>query len=152
VSNDLPSRAWFAVASSADGKRLAALPGGELPGVVYCSNDGGVTWQPSGTIEGHWTGAAFSNDGAKLTAVQGGYEPGLIYNCRNQEPVPVLRIRCSGGDIVVSWPVTTTAYLLEQYSNQQWVTVTKPVIIEGSRNQVLFSKATGNGLFRLRSN
>ena len=151
VSNDLPSQAWFAVASSADGKRLAALPGGESAGQVYCSNNGGLTWQPSGTIKGRWTGAAFSSDGAKLAAVEGGYEPGLIYTCRNRESVPVLKIQCSNGDIVVSWPTTTIAYLLEQYSNQQWVMVTEPVRTEGARNQVLFSKATGNGLFRLRS-
>ena len=154
VANDLPAQTWFAVSSSADGKNLAALPGGESAAPVYLSNNGGATWSHAGTIEGRWTGATFSSDGAKLTAVEGGYEPGLIYTFRAQDPSPALSIRCSGGDIIVSWPVTASDYSLEQFSsqNQAWTTVMSPVTVEGNRNQVLFSKAIGSGMFRLRSN
>ena len=61
------SRAWSAVASSADGTKLVATVKG---GQIYTSADSGVTWTARG-ITANWSSVASSADGTKLVAVVG---------------------------------------------------------------------------------
>jgi len=63
---------WTALASSADGTKLAATIGYTSfptgPGPIYVSPDGGGTWQASGSPTSHWTSVACSADGVRLVA------------------------------------------------------------------------------------
>ena len=63
TSRDL-SRAWSAVASSAEGVRLVATVDN---GFLYTSSDAGMTWSPR-EKERAWTGVASSADGNRLLA------------------------------------------------------------------------------------
>ena len=66
---------WRAIASSADGSRLAAVAS-ITGGGIYISIDSGLAWAgPFGPISsGNWYAAASSADGSKLpAAVNGGY-------------------------------------------------------------------------------
>lgn len=58
------NRNWFAVASSADGERLAACVSG---GQIYLSADGGMTWTPRANMWG-WMSIASSASGDTLVA------------------------------------------------------------------------------------
>ena len=64
------SRAWSAVASSADGTKLVSTVKG---GQIYTSVDSGVTWTPRAGILGslNWSSVASSTDGTKLVATVG---------------------------------------------------------------------------------
>jgi len=63
---------WTALASSADGTKLAATIGYTSfptgPGPIYVSPDGGGTWQASGSPTSHWAAVACSADGMRLVA------------------------------------------------------------------------------------
>jgi hypothetical protein len=60
------SRSWYAIASSADGTKLAAVVYG---GQIYTSTDSGVTWTAQASGSRTWTSIASSEDGTKLAAV-----------------------------------------------------------------------------------
>ncbi len=66
------SRAWRAVASSADGTKLVAVVNG---GQIYTSGDSGVTWTARDSNRA-WSAVASSADGSKLVAAVNG---GQIY-------------------------------------------------------------------------
>jgi len=56
--------------------------------------------------------------------------------------------------VTLFWPVTTTAYRLQQNADlttANWVSNTIPVNVVNSTNQVTISPATGNLFFRLIS-
>ena len=67
------SRSWWAITSSADGERLAAV---ELGGAIYTSVDRGVTWVATNAGSRQWYDITSSADGERLAAVAQG---GLIY-------------------------------------------------------------------------
>jgi hypothetical protein len=89
-----PSAPWVSVASSADGTRLVAVVGGDIPSIaagdrsIYVSADSGATWNRCAVPPNDWGGVASSADGITLIAVAGGYgnilwggyaSPGPIY-------------------------------------------------------------------------
>lgn len=63
---------WTALASSADGVKLAATIGPTGwptgPGPIFVSTNGGGTWQASGSLTSFWFSVASSADGATLVA------------------------------------------------------------------------------------
>jgi len=62
-------RAWSAIASSADGARLAATVS---PGFIYTSADSGASWIEDATAGArNWASIAMSADGQRLAAVEG---------------------------------------------------------------------------------
>lgn len=68
------SRHWIALASSADGVKLAAA---ENDGLIYTSVNSGVTWTPqAGSGSRPWYALASSSDGVKLVAA---LSAGVIY-------------------------------------------------------------------------
>jgi photosystem II stability/assembly factor-like uncharacterized protein len=77
IPTSAPSQGWTAVASSADGKRLAAVT---YNGGIYISGDGGTRWTAAGAPRQRWTSIASSADGTKLAAVA---SPGAIYISQN---------------------------------------------------------------------
>ena len=56
-----------AIASSADGTKLAAISGN----LLYASADSGFTWTPTSTTVTNWNSIASSADGSRLVAVAG---------------------------------------------------------------------------------
>jgi len=67
-----PSNSWLALACSADATTLvaAAANGGfrrSIPGHIYVSNDGGLTWT-TGSPAANWTALFSSADGYRVTA------------------------------------------------------------------------------------
>jgi len=63
---------WTALASSADGVKLAATIGQTSwptgPGPIFVSTNGGGTWRASGSLTSYWYSVASSADGATLVA------------------------------------------------------------------------------------
>jgi hypothetical protein len=70
-----PGTSWFALASSADGTRLAAIAVG---GLIYTSTNSGATWRPTSAPSSAWTAIASSADGRRLVAGADS-SPGPIY-------------------------------------------------------------------------
>ena len=70
------SRAWQAIASSADGTSLVAVVDG---GFIYRSGDSGASWSAQEQAR-NWQGIASSSDGTKLVAV---VDAGQIYTSVN---------------------------------------------------------------------
>jgi hypothetical protein len=70
VLNRAPERPWVALASSADGSKLAAASYSVLsdPGAIYTSSDSGASWMPSNAPAAPWRCLASSADGGKLFA------------------------------------------------------------------------------------
>lgn len=79
------NRNWVAVASSADGVKLAAAV---QEGLIYTSTDSGSTWSPRDSLR-RWSALASSLDGTKLVAaVEGGWiytstDSGLTWTARD---------------------------------------------------------------------
>lgn len=77
-----PTQEWQAIASSADGLKLAAagysayyLGDGDfavLPSPILLSTDSGATWKQTPAPSGYWRSVACSADGTKLVAADGG--------------------------------------------------------------------------------
>ena len=65
---------WSAVASSADGVRLAAAVNG---GYIYTSTDSGISWHTANVPNTNWIDLASSADGKTLVALSRG---GLLYS------------------------------------------------------------------------
>ena len=63
-----PNKSWVAVASSADGNKLAAAFQSNGGG-IYTSTNAGATWTPTLAPAKYWTGLASSADGCVLLAV-----------------------------------------------------------------------------------
>jgi photosystem II stability/assembly factor-like uncharacterized protein len=64
IQTAAPSTNWWAIASSADGNRLAAIAADKL----YLSADAGASWSPSAAPSKGWMSVASSADGTKLFA------------------------------------------------------------------------------------
>lgn len=64
-----PSNFWSAVASSADGTKLAAAASGDG---IYTSVNSGTTWTETAAPTGNWSALASSADGVKLVAALAG--------------------------------------------------------------------------------
>jgi photosystem II stability/assembly factor-like uncharacterized protein len=77
VRTSAPSVDWTSVASSANGRKVAATVYG---GRIYTSTNSGTTWTISGAPTKLWSSIASSADGKKLIA--GAYED-LIYTSTN---------------------------------------------------------------------
>jgi hypothetical protein len=72
--------AWWGLASTADGTRLAAMSdkGNFSPGLIYTSTNSGQTWTQSSAPEIYWGVIAASADGSKLVAAASGLGRGSI--------------------------------------------------------------------------
>jgi hypothetical protein len=95
---------YFAIACSADGKRLVAASqeiGGES-GVIYLSTNTGHSWQNMNAPQAVWTSVTSSGDGRKLAAVVNG---GGIYTWQSASPPPapsIASIALAGNNVVLT--------------------------------------------------
>lgn len=75
-----PNLFWMAIASSADGTKLAAVEGGVQTGPICTSTNSGTTWITNNAPYLYWNSIASSADGNKLAACVYG---GGIYTSTN---------------------------------------------------------------------
>lgn len=64
ISNNLPSKPWTCVASSADGNKLVATSVGS----IYTTTNAGLSWVSNNVPNYYWVSVASSADGDKLVA------------------------------------------------------------------------------------
>ncbi len=95
---------WYAVASSADGTRLAAaiggLSSGPITGPICISTDSGANRTAADSPTNYCASVAASADGCKLVAAVNG---GGIYT-RQATPAPKLNISLSDTNLLLSFP------------------------------------------------
>jgi hypothetical protein len=76
IQSSAPATNWLAIASSADGNKLAATIGQGYgfgnPGPIYFSTNSGATWTQSIAPNANWYSIASSADGTKLVAAGDG--------------------------------------------------------------------------------
>ncbi len=78
-----PTNYWRAVASSADGTKLAAAAD-----VIYISWDSGATWVQTSAPSNHWRAMASSADGTTMVAVAGSHwQPPYTYGGDTPGPI-----------------------------------------------------------------
>jgi hypothetical protein len=91
IQTSAPSFDWHAVASSADGAKLAAVA---RNGPIITSTNSGATWTPSSAPITNWFSIASSADGSKLVAIAtigGTYisaDSGATWTAASNAPVP----------------------------------------------------------------
>jgi hypothetical protein len=118
-----PQADWSAVASSADGFKLAAAN----TTAIYVSTNAGADWIPAGAPAGHWSYIASCADGSRLVAAT---LSGFIYTWQTV-PRPVLEIGTSGGRFL-SWLLPSQPFVLQQNSALaagSWTEVAAPPIL-----------------------
>lgn len=141
-----PVQNWFAVASSANGTRLVATATSSPP---YTSADSGATWTSNNVPDAF--AVASSADGSKLVAVLNG---GGIYVSQST-PAPLLNIRPSSGEALISWIVPSMDFVLQQNSDlttTNWtdVTNTPTLNLTSLQNEVVVSATNGVRFYRLK--
>lgn len=136
------------VACSADGTRLAAAG---YPGLIYFSEDSGATWTASNAGSSYWGAITCSSDGTAWLALDVGQ--GIIWRLQTT-PRPLLGIAADGGNLVLSWPVSSLSFVLQQcsdFSSTNWFNAEgKPVLNPTNlHNEVILSPTNGSGFYRL---
>ena len=134
------------MASSADGTKLIAAYNN---GGVYTSTNSGCTWISNNAPITSWTSVASSADGNKMVAVGGD----LIYSTQIT-PAPTLNITPTNGNLMLSWIIPSTNFVLLQSCDlQSWTAMTnQPVLnLTNLQNQVVLSSPNSNCFYRLAS-
>jgi len=142
------------VASSADGKNLAAAANG---GLIYRSTDSGLSWTPMDAPLTNWVALAGSADGNTLVAASMNGRTdclGLAYTC-HLTPAPELKLTSAGETYVLSWIVPSRRCILEENSDPstaEWIEVTSVPVLNYTnlQNQVTVPKMPGSRFYRLR--
>jgi hypothetical protein len=99
---------WNSIASSADGTKLVATAGFTGKPALYLSTNGGTTWAVN--LTGAPAYVALSADGNGIAAA--GDDPGLFI--WPSIPAPILSLRATGAQAVISWLVPSLDLALEQ--------------------------------------
>jgi hypothetical protein len=94
--------------------------------------------------------------GTNTTLVNGTSSSGTVYptlgELYNTLPAPTLNIRYTNNSAIVWWPSVYSAYTLKQTSTlnpASWTSVTNPITVVGSDNQITVSPPVGTRYFRL---
>ncbi len=151
-----PLTNWVSIASSADGRTLIAAGGGATAlGHLFLSTDSGATWNLTNSLFTHWSAVAISADGTKLVAAE---NAGHIYTLHLSPFTlsPLLRIRPSGTNAVVSWLVPSMNFTLQQnidVTSSNWINVAEAPVLNTTdlHNEVTVPGTLGNSCFRLNS-
>jgi len=127
------------VASSADGTKLiiagAYYYWTQNPNrSIYTSSDSGVTWVSNNAPALGWYAVASSADGSELVAA--GYGSGLAYDggiwIGRTTPSPQMNIGLTNSNLVLSWLVPSTNFVLQQSSDLSalnWITLTNTPLL-----------------------
>jgi len=160
ISNTVPLYAkvlwkWDGIASSADGTRLAAVSQGA--GVILTSTNSGATWSSNSVpVQLNWFNIVSSADGTKLAAlsVTNSFNGGIW--TLQTTPSPAINLTTTNSNLVVSWLIPSTNFVLQQNSNLamgNWSNVANaPALnLTNLQNQVTLPAPAGNAFFRLRT-
>jgi hypothetical protein len=156
TSNNTPglNLSWQSVASSADGTKLVAA---EEYGVIYTSVNSGTTWTSNSVPLGYWSSVASSADGSKLVAATWAYgalaDAYGIYTL-DSTPAPSLNIAPSDSNLVLSWIMPSTNFVLQQnldLTTTNWTDVTDTPTLNlcNLQYQVGLSPTNSSGFYRL---
>ena len=148
---DAPNSSWYSAACSADGKTLA-LASHQPVGCIYTSTDSGLTWISNNVPTNLWESIAVSADGSRMVAAAFGDG---IYVAQTT-PKPQLNLTASNGNLVFSWIVPSTNFVLQQKSDlstTDWVALTNiPTLnLTSLQDEVALSPTNNSGFFRLIS-
>lgn len=149
TTTSAPSNHWQAVASSIDGSKLVAVP---LNGLIFTSTDFGTTWISNNVPSPRWSSVACSADGGRLFAAENG---GGIYTLQSV-PTPDLSITLSGGGLLISWPVPSSPFVLQENSDlirPTWTELTTPPTLNllNLHNEVRVAPPSGTRFYRLKT-
>jgi len=152
------SNSWSSVSSSADGTKLVALTVGSLSdvihdnfsGQIWVSTDSGATWRAT-SPGGYWSCVASSADAGRSVAAS---YYGSIYTSQPTGS-PLLSLRLSGGNLLVSWLVPSAGFVLQQsfdLGSTNWTDVPTPPTLNFTNlhHQVSVSPSLGSGFYRLK--
>ena len=136
------SSPWTALATSADGTRLAA---GTASSGIYHSANSGASWQLSDAGGLYWNSIASSADGTAPVAAG----TNLIFV--GQAPLPVLSLAITGTNVSVFWPTNVAGYGLFLFyktdlTNSFWQFVAPAPVITNNLYRVT-QPATNNQIF-----
>jgi hypothetical protein len=161
------------------GNRIAVLDGARLvigsPGDDTGATDAGSAYvfSVNGTLLAHLTNpapgvgdrfgsrlAAFGPDGALVGAMNdniGGADSGMAYlfGIPAVSAPPALAIwRVNSAAVAISWPSSSTGYVLQQNTNAvnnvNWSNVTSSIQDDGTNKTLLVNPASGTRVYRLR--
>jgi hypothetical protein len=166
-----PATNWIALASSADGSRLAAVAGGRrslqnpvVTGPIYTSTNSGATWKSNNVPVHNWTSVASSADGCILVAadagilstnVPGATVGGGIWTAQTP-PGSSLNIAPTNGNLALSWTMPSTIFVLQQnpdLTTTNWADVTNPPVLNltNLQDEVTLPMPAGSGFYRLKT-
>jgi len=148
------NRYWANFASSADGSVLAAGSG------TYLSVDAGATWSYIGSAGNYMRSVVLSADGGKLVVAAQGAESSGLYDgtiyFRQAVANPVLELRCSNTNLILSWLVPSRQFLLQSslaITNGNWTEITTTATPDWGtlRYEVALPKPSATTFYRLVS-
>jgi photosystem II stability/assembly factor-like uncharacterized protein len=118
ISNSLPYEYWNQVASSADGRTMAAVAIFDIlggPGCIYTSTNSGTTWVSNSAPSQYWYAIASSADGDTLLASGATSVSGTsrIYISQTVN-TPELNISPASGNLALSWLIPSTDYVVHK--------------------------------------
>jgi hypothetical protein len=123
-------------------------------GIFISTNSGKIwTWTGSSAPPSYWGGIAFSADGANMVAAVGPEAKGGIY-IRKSIVMPQLNIAHSTTNLLLSWIIPSTNFVMQQSSNLiSWSTVTNtPTLnLTNLQNQVTLALSNKSGFYRLKT-
>jgi photosystem II stability/assembly factor-like uncharacterized protein len=147
------SRIGFgSVASSADGTRLLAV-GFQSSAPIFVSTNSGNSWaaQTTAPAVADWGAVASSADGRKIFAATYGYtandNAGGIYILQTI-PSPPLKSTLVGTNLIISWPVPSTNFVLQQnmdLTTSDWLTMTNTPLLNLTNLQYEIGLLPTNG-------
>jgi hypothetical protein len=152
-----PAAEWQAIASSADGTILCALPDGwgsyNEPEI---STNSGASWAPTILPAGWWSAVAASADGSFLV-VAGSGQIATLHAPVPAPPIPPspqLAIDRPGANLELSWLAPSTPFVLEQTADLRsadWLAVpTLPTLnLTNLHYQLTLTPASGKSFYRL---
>ena len=151
ISNNVPDWGWQAVASSADGSKLVA---GMNTGIIYTSTNSGATWMTNNAPNAAWNSFATSADGSKLIGAAADMSSGSGIFTSQTIPTPQLNITPLNDNLVLSWIVPSTNFVLQQSADlSSWTDVTNPPALNltNLQDKVVLSSTNGSGFYRLKT-
>ena len=151
VTNATPMRSWTSLASSADGSKLVAASYNGSVGEIYTSTDAGATWTLNNLASQAWTQVAMSADAGLMVAAGSGKIP--LYASRTVS-VPALNIGLSDTNVLVSWLVSSSDFVLQQnmdLNSTNWETVTNQSSLNfgNLHDELYFAPANSARFYRL---
>jgi photosystem II stability/assembly factor-like uncharacterized protein len=152
TSTNAPNENWTSVAMSADGSKIVAVSSGNG---IYTSTDSGNTWTSNNAPNLEWNSVASSADGNKLVAAAYNFGGGFggIWTLQ-ATPTPQLNVALSVTNLVFSWIVPSTNFVLQQnldLTTTNWTTLTNTptLTLSNLNDEVVLSPSNSRGFFRL---